>query len=57
MATHTDTLAGADFDPVARDDPEVLRQVVQRMLQQFREAERGAQLSAARYERSEGRQG
>lgn len=57
MATHTDTIAGADFDTVALDDPEFLRQLVQRMLQHFLEAEMGAHLGAARYERSEGRQG
>ncbi len=57
MATHTDTIAGADFETVALDDPEFLRQLVQRMLQHFLEAEMGAQLGAARYERSEGRQG
>ena len=32
MAIHTDTIAGADFDTVALDDPEFLRQLVQRLV-------------------------
>src|SRR4051812_11523365 len=57
MATRTDTIADADFDTVVLDDPEFLRQLVQRMLQHFLEAEMSVHLGAAHYERSEGRQG
>jgi len=57
MATRTDPIADAGFDTVALDDPEFLRQLVQRMLQHFLEAEMDAHLGAARYERSDGRQG
>ena len=57
MATCTETIADAEFDTVALDDPEFLRQLVQRLLQHFLEAEIGAHLGAARYERSEGCQG
>ncbi len=57
MATRTDTTADADFDTVALDDPDFLRQLVERALQCFLEAEMTAHLGAARYERSEGRQG
>jgi putative transposase len=39
------------------DDPEFLRQLLERALQRILEAEMTAHLNAARYERSEGRQG
>ena len=57
MATRTDTTADADFDTVALDDPDFLRQLVERALQRFLEAEMTAHLGAARYERSDVRQG
>ena len=57
MATRTDTIADADFDTVALDDPDFLRQLVERALQRILEAEMTAHLGAARYERSDARQG
>ncbi len=47
----------ASLDPVALDDPEFLRHLVERALLRFLEAEMTAHLGAARYERSEARQG
>ena len=47
----------ASLDTVALDDPEFLRQLVERALQRFLEAEMTAHLGAARYERSDARQG
>ncbi len=57
MAKSTDTIEDAAFETVALDDPDFLRQLVQRMLQHFLEAEMTAHLGAARYERSDTRQG
>ena len=57
MAKGTDTIEDATFETVALDDPDFLRQLVQRMLQHFLEAEMTAHLGAARYERSDARQG
>lgn len=47
----------APFDPVAMDDPNFLRQLEERGHQCILEAEMATHLNAARYERSEGRQG
>ncbi len=52
MATRTDTIADADFDRGALDDPDFLRQLVERALQRFLEAEMTAHLGAARYTRA-----
>ena len=54
---HAHTTADADFDTVALDAPGFLRQLVERALQRFLEAEMTAHLGAARYGRSEGRHG
>ena len=56
----TTGIAGMDhqtLDTVALDDPEFLRHLVERALQRFLEAEMTAHLGAARYERSDARQG
>ncbi len=56
----TTGIAGMDhqtLDTVALDDPEFLRHLVERALQRFLEAELTAHLGAARYERSDARQG
>ncbi len=45
------------IDAVALDDPDFLRQLVERALQRFLETEMTAHLNAARYERSDARQG
>ena len=56
MAKSTDTVEDA-FDAVALDDPDFLRQLVERALERFLGAEMTAHLNAARYERSDARQG
>ncbi len=48
MAMRTATTADADFATVALDDPDFLRQLVERALQRFLEAEMTAHLGAAR---------
>ncbi len=56
----TTGIAGMDhqtLDTMALDDPEFLRHLVERALQRFLEAEMTAHLGAARYERSDARQG
>ncbi len=57
MAKDIERCDDAPFDTVAMDDSDFLRQLVERALQRFLEAEMTAHLNAARYERSEGRQG
>ena len=57
MTMRTDTTADTGLATVALDDPDFLRQLVERALQHFLEAEMTAHLGAARYERSEARQG
>ena len=57
MAKGIENLDDAIVDTIALDDPDFLRQLVQRMLQHVLEAEMTAHLGAARYERSEARQG
>ena len=57
MTRSTDTIEDTAFDTVALDDPDFLRRLVQHMLQHFLEAEMTAHLGAARYERSDTRQG
>lgn len=55
MPTYIEKSDDATFDSVALDDPEFLRQLVERALQRFLEAEMTAHLGAARYERSDTR--
>ncbi len=57
MPKAIERMDGAPVDTIAMDDPDFLRQLVERALQRFLEAEMTAHLSAARYERSEDRQG
>lgn len=57
MAKGTESLDEVILDTVALDDPNFLRQLVERALQRFLEAEMTAYLGAARYERSDARQG
>ncbi len=57
MPKEIESIDDVTFDTVALDDPDFLRQLVQRMPQHFLEAEMTAHLGAARYERSDARQG
>ncbi len=57
MARNSVTTDDAAIDTVVLDDPDFLRQLVERALQHFLEAEMTAHLGAARYERSDARQG
>jgi hypothetical protein len=57
MARSADTIEDVAFETVALDDPDFLRQLVERALQRVLEAEMTAHLGAARYERSDARQG
>jgi putative transposase len=57
MAKSNGTGAKAVAQAALTDDPDFLRQIVERTLQEILEAEMTAHLGAARYERSAGRQG
>src|SRR6478752_694455 len=57
MVKDIEAIDGAVVDAVALDNPDFLRHLVQRMLQQFLEAEMAVHLGADHYERSETRRG
>ena len=57
MAKGNGTGVKAVAQAALTDDPDFLRQIVERTLQEILEAEMTAHLGAARYERSAGRQG